>query len=171
MRVDWLVKLRISCATYLRATREKMASGLSPWQVKKWSKLIVCGVYYLGKYPPLATSTSVNSCEILYMTKLTKLLYIWSISEMLYCDKGVARGIPGCPYPALCRPFCKQITYNIQVTIWWVPSVQPSVTPPPPPALWKILASYSGDSLVSTFCMNQCDTPPPPPPTPTCDKL
>ena len=48
-RADWLVKLRISCAIYLRATQEKMASGLHPWhsQVKKSSKLIVCGVYYL----------------------------------------------------------------------------------------------------------------------------
>ena len=46
-RADWLVKHRISCAIYLRATREKMASGLYPWQVKKSSKLIVCGVYYL----------------------------------------------------------------------------------------------------------------------------
>ena len=27
-RADWLVKLRISCAIYFRATREKMASGL-----------------------------------------------------------------------------------------------------------------------------------------------
>ena len=78
-RADWLVKLRISCAIYLRATREKMASGLHPWQVKKSSKLIVCGVYYLTVlvytkttihlsvgasvgYPSLATSTSVNSC-------------------------------------------------------------------------------------------------------------
>ena len=62
VRADWLVKLQMSCAIYLPASREKMASGLHPWQVKKWSKLIVCGVYYLGKYPPLATSTSVNSC-------------------------------------------------------------------------------------------------------------
>ena len=47
-RADWLVKLRISCAIYLRATRKKkMASGLHPWQVEKSSKLIVCGVYYL----------------------------------------------------------------------------------------------------------------------------
>ena len=46
-RADWLVKLRISCAIYLRATGEKMASGLHPGQVKKSSKLIVCGVYYL----------------------------------------------------------------------------------------------------------------------------
>ena len=46
-RADWLVKLRISWAIYPRATREKMASGLRPWQVKKSSKLIVCGVYYL----------------------------------------------------------------------------------------------------------------------------
>ena len=44
---DWFVKLRISCAIYLRATREKMASGLYPRQVKVSSKLIVCGVYYL----------------------------------------------------------------------------------------------------------------------------
>ena len=46
-RADWLVKVRISCAIYLRATREKTASGLHPLQVKKSSKLIVCGVYYL----------------------------------------------------------------------------------------------------------------------------
>ena len=74
---DWLVKLQISCAIYFWATGKKMASGLHPWQVKKLSKyLIVCGVYYLivlvvdiylaasrlSKYPPLATSTSVNSC-------------------------------------------------------------------------------------------------------------
>ena len=92
-RADWLVKLRIFSAIYFRATWEKMASGLHPWQVKKSSKLIVCGVYYLtvlvytkttfhlsvdqwlavdiylaasrlGKYPPLATSTWVNSCQI-----------------------------------------------------------------------------------------------------------
>ena len=44
---DWLVKLRISCAIYLRATREKMASGLHLLQVKKSSKLVVCGVYDL----------------------------------------------------------------------------------------------------------------------------
>ena len=44
---DWLVRLRISCAIYLWATQEKMASGLHPWQVKKSSKWIVCGVYYL----------------------------------------------------------------------------------------------------------------------------
>ena len=46
-RADWLVKLRISCAIYLRGTQEKMASSLHPWQVKKSSKLIVCVVYYL----------------------------------------------------------------------------------------------------------------------------
>ena len=45
-RADWLIKLRISSAIYLRATQEKMASGLHPWQVKKSSKLIVSGVYY-----------------------------------------------------------------------------------------------------------------------------
>ena len=43
-RSDWLVKVH---AIYLRATREKMKSGLHPWQVKKSSKLIVCDVYYL----------------------------------------------------------------------------------------------------------------------------
>ena len=46
-RADWLIKLRTSCAIYLRATQEKIASGLHPWQVKKSSKLIICGVYYL----------------------------------------------------------------------------------------------------------------------------
>ena len=46
-RADWLVKLRISCAIYLCAIYLFPASGLHPWQVKKSSKLIVCGVYYL----------------------------------------------------------------------------------------------------------------------------
>ena len=44
---DWLVKLQISCAIYLQATWEKWRGGLYPWQVKKSSKLIFCGVYYL----------------------------------------------------------------------------------------------------------------------------
>ena len=38
-RSDWLVKLRISCAIYLRATWQKMAPGLHPWQAKKSRKL------------------------------------------------------------------------------------------------------------------------------------
>ena len=69
--------------------KRKWRPGVQPWQVKKSSKLIFCAVYYLtvlvytkttspqcqwlaldiylaasrlGKYPPLATSTSVNSC-------------------------------------------------------------------------------------------------------------
>ena len=46
-RADWLVKLGISSAIYLRATREKWRSGLHPWQVKKSFKLICCSVYYL----------------------------------------------------------------------------------------------------------------------------
>ena len=38
-RADWLVKLRISCAKYLRATQEKMAS--------MFAEIIFYGVYYL----------------------------------------------------------------------------------------------------------------------------
>ena len=53
--------------------------------------------------------------------------------------KGVASGDPGVHVTPLCKPFCKQTTYNIQVTIWWVPSVWLSVTP-----LWKILATPMG---------------------------
>ena len=41
---DWLVKLQITFAIYLRATRR---ADLHPWQAKKSSKLIFCGVYYL----------------------------------------------------------------------------------------------------------------------------
>ena len=85
MRADWLVKLQISFAIYLRATWEKMAS----WFVSITSEEIIqinfFGVYYLAvlvctlkqlftwvlvvsdiylatsqldKYPPLATSTN-----------------------------------------------------------------------------------------------------------------
>ena len=46
-RGDWLLKFRISIAVYVRATREKMASGLHPCLVEKLSKLIVCCVYYI----------------------------------------------------------------------------------------------------------------------------
>ena len=63
-----------------------------------------------------------NKVEALEMTK--------KVSIRL---KGVARRVLGCMWPPLCKPFCKQTTYNIQVTIWWVPSVWLSVTLPPPP--------------------------------------
>ena len=46
----WLARQTPDILCYLPpswATREKMASGLHAWQVKKSSKLIVCGVYYL----------------------------------------------------------------------------------------------------------------------------
>ena len=46
-RCDWLVKLRISFAIYLRAAGEKWRSGLHPWAVKISSKVIFCSVYYL----------------------------------------------------------------------------------------------------------------------------
>ena len=46
-RADWLIKLRISCAIYLRATREKMASRFGFVTSEKSSKFIFFGVYYL----------------------------------------------------------------------------------------------------------------------------
>ena len=79
-RADCLVKLRISCAIYLRATREKMASRFGSVTSEEIILINFFGVHYrpvlvytkrtihlsvvsrLGKYPPLATSTSVNSC-------------------------------------------------------------------------------------------------------------
>ena len=47
VHADWLVKLRISCAIYLQATWEKMASRFAFMTSEKSSKLIFCGVYYL----------------------------------------------------------------------------------------------------------------------------
>ena len=44
---DWLVKLRISCAIYLGATREKMASRFASVSSEEITKIIFCGVYYL----------------------------------------------------------------------------------------------------------------------------
>ena len=46
-RADWLVKLRISCAIYLRATQEKMASQSAAVTSEEVIKLSFCGVYYL----------------------------------------------------------------------------------------------------------------------------
>ena len=59
---DWLVKLGISRTIYLRATQEKMASGLHQWQVKKSSKLIVCGVYYLTVSVYTKTTIHLSVC-------------------------------------------------------------------------------------------------------------
>ena len=71
-RCDWLVKLRISCAIYLRPNREKMASGLHPWQVKKSSKWIVCGVYYLTVlvYTKTTIHLSVGGQQLIFTSPL-----------------------------------------------------------------------------------------------------
>ena len=46
-RADWLVKLRISCAIYLRATQEKMVSRFAAVTSEEIIQIIFCGVYYL----------------------------------------------------------------------------------------------------------------------------
>ena len=46
-RADWLVKLRISCAIYLRAIQEKMASRFAAVTSEKIIQINFCGVYYL----------------------------------------------------------------------------------------------------------------------------
>ena len=46
-RADWFVKLRISCAIYLRATEEKMASRFAPVTSEEMIQINFCGVYYL----------------------------------------------------------------------------------------------------------------------------
>ena len=44
----WLARQTLDILCYLPPSNwREMASGLHPWQVKKSSKLIVCGVYYL----------------------------------------------------------------------------------------------------------------------------
>ena len=46
-RSDWLVKLRISFAIYLRATREKMASRFASVTSEEITQINDGGVYYL----------------------------------------------------------------------------------------------------------------------------
>ena len=46
-RAYWLVKLRISCAIYLRAIREKMASQFASVTSEETIQIKFCGVYYL----------------------------------------------------------------------------------------------------------------------------
>ena len=46
-RADWLVKLRISCAIYLRAIREKMASWFASVTSVQIIQINFFGVYYL----------------------------------------------------------------------------------------------------------------------------
>ena len=46
-RADWLVKLRISCAIYLRATREKMASRFASVTSEEIIQINCLWCYYL----------------------------------------------------------------------------------------------------------------------------
>ena len=46
-RADWLVKLRISCAIYLRATQEKMASRFASVTSEEIIQINFFGVYHL----------------------------------------------------------------------------------------------------------------------------
>ena len=46
-RADWLVKLQISFAIYLRTTSEKMASRFASLTSEEIIQIIFCGVYYL----------------------------------------------------------------------------------------------------------------------------
>ena len=46
-RADWLAKLRISCAIYLRAIREKMASRFASATSEEIIQINFFGVYYL----------------------------------------------------------------------------------------------------------------------------
>jgi len=82
---DWFIKLQISCAIYLRATRETSEeliqinflccilshcfsiykNNYSP-QCRWLAVVIYLAALRRGKYPPLTTSTSVNSCFCIY---------------------------------------------------------------------------------------------------------
>ena len=46
-RADWLVKLRISCAIYLRAIRERMAPRFACVTSEKIIQINFFGVFYL----------------------------------------------------------------------------------------------------------------------------
>ena len=72
VHADWLVKLRISCAIYLRATREEWRPGLHPWKVKKSSKVIFCSVCYLTVlvYPKTTIRPSVGSYRWIFTSLL-----------------------------------------------------------------------------------------------------
>ena len=92
--------------------------------VKNWHKL------YEGR--PQFVHLAWNVCLAFYCFEDRLVLTLKRPAEYMsmVLFKGVARGVLGCPWPPLCKPFCKQTTYNIQVTIWWVPYVWISVTPP-----------------------------------------
>ena len=47
VRADWFVRLQISCAIYLRATQEKMASQFASVTSEEMIQINFCGVYYL----------------------------------------------------------------------------------------------------------------------------
>ena len=90
-------------------------------------------------HPPskllLRNLATTNLCVGLISHPLLVILLLAVMNEswdICQYSKGVARkgGVLGYPWPPFCKPFCKQTTHNIQVTILWVSSVWPSVRPP-----------------------------------------
>jgi len=83
-RADWFVNLRISCAIYLRATREKMASRFAAVTSEEMIQInflwCILSHFFSIYYPPLTSaSTSVNSClkcDMLNLNRETKLQHI-----------------------------------------------------------------------------------------------
>ena len=59
-RADWLVKLRISCAIYLPAIQEKMASRFASVTTEGIIQIIFFGVYYLTVLVYTKIRDSVN---------------------------------------------------------------------------------------------------------------
>ena len=72
VRSHWLVKHRTSFAICPRATREKMASQFASVTSEEIIEInfMWCILPRLGKYPPLATSTSVNSCYLFALSAI-----------------------------------------------------------------------------------------------------
>ena len=72
-RADWLIKLRISCAIYLQATQEKMASRFASMTSEEIIEVnILCGVYYLTVLVYTTTSETISdSASVLCRTVST----------------------------------------------------------------------------------------------------
>ena len=58
VRADWLVKLRISCAIYLRATQEEIASRFAAVTSEEIIQINFSAVYYLNVL--VCTKTTIH---------------------------------------------------------------------------------------------------------------
>ena len=115
-----------------------LPAQLTGWERRSceniWRFSAYCS-FYIRKCPWFM-QVSVSFYQVFHIKTNTYVSYSLNFdflcpsSDVVSCARAQPGGSWGAHDPPLCEPFCKQTTYNIEVTIWWEPYVWLSVTPP-----------------------------------------